>query len=285
MTNAVTEYSEFYGSSVVSCALTVLRRHFPALLFLAILNFALSRGLAWTVDNLAPSLLGHSVAGSGWSYLSIIPIAFVNVLFAGIIAHRAWADVVGEKTTLPQDVETMVPECTTLLGIGAAQFGLILAPAVPFALLFILSNTPVYPGLVALRRLLEFALAIGGLAVLAGAIVTSVAWSAAVPAAIVERLGILAALRRSARLSFGFRAQIFGMLFLLGVCAIIPLLIVLRIAGLPINDAASFSPIAGAIATLCQVVALMVYPVIYAVTYIALLRIELGSGSPPQQMP
>ena len=285
MTDTTAEHLEFYGSSVVSCSLTVLRRHFPALLFLAILNFALSRGFAWLVDHLAAYVLAQGTPGGIWSYLSIIPTAFIDVLFAGIIAHRAWADVAGEKTSLSQDVETVVPECTALLGIEAARFAVILAPALPFILLFILSATPIYPGLVALRRLLEFALAIGGLAVLAGAIVASIAWSAAVPAAIVERLGVLAALRRSARLSFGFRAQIFGMLFLFGVCAVVPLFIVLRIAGLPANDPTGFSTFAGAFTALYRVAALMVYPVIYTVTYIALLRIELGPGSPAEQMP
>ncbi len=266
---------------VIEQTFAVIRRHLPAMLFLAIMTFALAHWTTWIIDSLingvSTSRLArtyHAIA----NMLALLPVMFISVLSAGAIAHRTLADMNGKPTSLVTDLRATARALISLVGIELGWIGLLfgggLFIAVPGVLLrHTTAQVPV---------MLVFGVVVAVLFV-----ATALAWAVVVPAVIAEKLGTMAAFRRSAVLTDGYRGQIFGLTVLIIVCVMVPLVIAFIIAGvqLPLHDPTGFSTPTDALKSFISIALSMVFPAGAAVIYSELLRVKSAGALPPQQMP
>jgi uncharacterized membrane protein len=124
--------------------------------------------------------------------------------------------------------------------------------------------------LVAISILVALGLAIGFMLLIVPGIILAMRWAVAVPACVVENLGPISSLRRSAELTKGHRWKIFGMTVLILVLFIIALVIIGALVGTGVVVVPQgvgrglLAAIVGVIVTgivtaYCNVVAAMIY--------------------------
>lgn len=266
--------SLFSIGRVIERTFGVVLRHLPVLLFLAILEFTASDVIAWV---LVPGGVQGRFAHL-WRTLADFPGLFIGVLLAGAIAHRTFADLNGEKTSLAVDVGTAIRAFKSLIGVELARLSVVIAGVlvvgIPAALLqHSGARVPV---------MLIFGIIAGVLVV-----ATMLAWAVAEPAVIAGKLGTIAAFRRSADLTDGYRGHIFGLMLLLGLCLIVPMAVILLVGGghWVVDDPTGFETFRSAVMSFVRTGTWMVSSVGYAVIYTELLHIKGETASPPQQMP
>jgi hypothetical protein len=120
------------------------------------------------------------------SLLGFLGIAVLNPLGQAIILHTAFQDMGGYRVSLSQSVRAALGRWLPLIGLIICTG---LAIGVGFLLLIV-------PGFILMAM-----------------------WYVAMPACVVERLGVSASMARSSALTKGYRWQIFGMAALIAVAS------------------------------------------------------------------
>lgn len=144
--------------------------------------------------------------------LVIYKVFFWN-LFAGVVAYPVGTAVLGGKPRLKESLRR--GRLGTVLVISLAEL-------LTFAGAWVVAGA-IVAGLAAagLGPLAILAGILGGVAALVGMVLVMVRWSAATAAAVLERLGPAAALRRSWRLTRGRYWRTFGIVSLAGLVTVI----------------------------------------------------------------
>jgi hypothetical protein len=180
-----------------------------------------------------PSVLLDSVradkgAAVALSLLGFLGILLFNPLGQAIILHTAFRDMSGHRVSLSESLRAALGRWLPLIGLTICTG---LAIGVGFLLL-------VVPGFILLAM-----------------------WYVAIPACVVERLGVSASMARSSALTKGYRWQVFGMLALIAFAAGVIAAVVKGVLGLTGSDglvmagSLAWSALAGAFGAVFVVVA------------------------------
>lgn len=172
---------------VISETFRVIGRNFVPFILLALLlgglpNLLVSLGQAWFVGD-HPTLTPQVVIGSGTGFLIMIIAA---VVLQAAIVHATVADLNGRRVILGESLKVGLRNCLPLIGLAI---------------------------------LMTLGLALGFVLLIVPGVILAVMWSVAVPAKVVEKVGVITALQRSRDLTRGRRWPIFG-LFVIYVVAI-----------------------------------------------------------------
>jgi len=233
-------WSIFIGNIIFFLAVPLL---INAIYF--IFNFVLGR---WFVVFRAPVFSPGLAIGSPWTILAVsigtaIFFLCLHVFGQGVLLTGAFQRLRGEPLrvgmALQRALARLLPLIAVTLLLTLAMFGVLLAS---FAVLWAV-------GLV-LGRLVVLL----WLGVFVPIVMLGVMWSVVVPACLVEGLGPIASMARSADLTKGYRWKVTGILLLLGVIAIAALIILVILLALT-----HFSPVAMLIFQMAWLVAWTAY--------------------------
>jgi len=128
--------------------------------------------------------------------------------------------------------------------------------------------------LIPLALLTGLCFVVGFLALIIPGIILMCMWAVVVQACVIEELGVMDSLRRSAELTKGYRMQIFGLMMLIGLCAlalVVPVLLVLGAAG------ADSSAVGAVVISLITVPFVAFNSVVTAIIYADLRAIKEGA--------
>lgn len=167
---------------VIEGTFGVIGRNVVVFLLLSLLIVALPHALFWAA--MASGTQGEAAGLYAYSALSWPIGMMTSFLLQAAVVHGAAADLGGRKAGLGECLRTGFAHVLPVLAIGV-----VVSVGVVFGLLLL-----IVPG-----------------AMLAAA------WAVAVPARVVERKGVFAALGRSANLTRGHRWPIFGLFVILGL--------------------------------------------------------------------
>lgn len=200
MTDTTAGSRRFEIGRVISGTFAVIGRNFVPFSLLALLlgglpNLLVSLGQIWFVG--AHQTFSPQVV-AGWAAGVVVVIVAAFVLQAAI-THATVADLNGRRVVLGDSLQVGLRNCAPLIGLA---FLMALGLALGFVLLIV-------PG-----------------------IILAVMWSVAVPAKVVEKVGVIAALQRSRDLTRGRRWAIFG-LFVIYLIAVWILEIAIMAALMP----------------------------------------------------
>ena len=212
MTDTTVGSRRFEMGRVITRTFEVLGRNFVAFALLALLLGGLPNLLVGLVqmrfvDNQAmfqPEMIGGTIVGA------LVMLAAAFVLQASIV-HATVTDLNGRRVVLGDSLKVGLRDCLPLFGLAI---------------------------------LMGLGIMLGALLLIIPGLILTVVWSVAVPAKVVEKLGVLQAMQRSRDLTRGHRWPIFG-LFVLYAIANWILSVLIVFASVPFTPLAPAS--AGAI--------------------------------------
>jgi hypothetical protein len=182
---------ELHIRGILSQAFNILSQNFAPIALLSGLS-----GLAILPDFVFGALGTTPETHPGWAALASISGVIVQYLMLGFVPYAAFRNILNQHARAGEALAVALARFFPILGVVIC---------------------------------VVFACALGGLMLIVPGIIWFVMWSVAVPACVVERLGPIQSMRRSAALTKGHRWKIFGIFVLLFVLTLICQAVLVRV--------------------------------------------------------
>jgi hypothetical protein len=188
MTDTTTDSRRFEMGRVISGTFEVIGRNFVSLFLMALLLGGLPNLLVnlWSKPYVAGVTTGFELEMVGEAIAGALVILVSAFVLQAAIVHATITDLNGRRVALGDSLKAGLRNCLPLIGLAILSA---LGLAVGFMLLFV-------PGLILM-----------------------VVWAVAVPAKVVEKVGVFDAFTRSRDLTRGRRWPIFGLFVLYAIAA------------------------------------------------------------------